>query len=369
VHNDFETLSEIFGGFYDAALGVWGWDEALTAFINHAAPRGFDLCFLLWEAAGQPGAQFVGAVNLADFAREIYVEKFAGQHPWSRSVVGRRVGVVLDTDEVCPRPILIESEIYQCFLSNWGLTRALIGLLDRERERHLGVVLIGEDGVEIDGLRRDLRLALPHLQRATRIGRRIAGTEERAATAEAALAASHAAVIALRADLSIINANPAALALIEKGVAQNAAGRFRFADRASQAALERFANDPLASSTAFNVATASADYAALGIVISAGRADALGGFLREAAILLTLAQKARAPAIPVDHLAAWYGLTPTEARLAAALADGATVARIAQERGVTENAVRFVLKNVLRKTGAPDQARLVAALRSLPVSG
>jgi DNA-binding CsgD family transcriptional regulator len=96
--------------------------------------------------------------------------------------------------------------------------------------------------------------------------------------------------------------------------------------------------------------------------------DALAGFVHGAAILLTLAQKPRAPAIPVEHLAAWYGLTPTKARLAAALADGATVASIAQQRGVTENAVRFILKNILKKTGTPDQARLVAALRALPVA-
>lgn len=369
MRNDFETLSEIFGGFYDAALGVWGWDEALTRFVNYATPTGFDLCFLLWEAADQPGAHFVGSVNLADFAREIYIAQFSGRNPWSRSAFGRRVGAIIDTKRDCDQSEFESSELYRSFLSNWRLTRALIGLLDRERERHLGLVLAGADDVDIDRLRRSLRLALPHIQRATRIGRRIRYADFRAFTAEAALAASHAAILALSADLSIINANPAALALIESGVAQRAAGRLRLVDRAAQAALEEFARDPRASSTAFNVATASGDFAALGIVLSAGRADALEGFVREAAILLTLARKSRAPAIPVDHLAAWYGLTPTEARLAAALAEGATVARIAQERGVTENAVRFVLKNLLRKTGAPDQARLVAALRALPVSG
>ena len=105
----------------------------------------------------------------------------------------------------------------------------------------------------------------------------------------------------------------------------------------------------------------------LAVRIATQWTTALDGFVDGAAILLAIGAKGNAPTIPVDHLASWFGLTPTEARLAAALADGETVQHFARRRGVTDNAVRFLMKGVLRKTGAADQARVVAALRALPI--
>ncbi|MGI9169225.1 MAG: hypothetical protein ACR2FH_03495, partial [Caulobacteraceae bacterium] len=70
--------------------------------------------------------------------------------------------------------------------------------------------------------------------------------------------------------------------------------------------------------------------------------------------------------IAVECLAAWFGLTPAEARLAAALADGRDLETYAASRNVTAGAIRFHLKNIYAKTGAASRARLVAKLRDLP---
>lgn len=367
MRSEIESFSAIVGSFYDAALDVGSWDEALARFINAYAPDGWGAGFLVWENPPAPGATFVAGAYLADFAREIYAAHYAGRNPWSRRLALQPVGKVVDTDEICPREELYESDLYKRFLSTWSMTRALAALLDRDGDRKLAFVIPGPDETDHARLRRGMRLLAPHLQRAVRISRRMAAAELRADAADAMLDRSASAFVALGADLRIVNANAAAKALEDKGVAQSRDGRWRFLDNNAQALLEQLCAAPAEASAAFTVAADGAPpYAALAIRIEGQRRAALDGFVEGAAMLLTIARKETAPTIPVDHLAAWYGLTPTEAKLASALADGSTLQAFARYRGVTEGAARFLLKGILRKTETADQARLVAALRALP---
>lgn len=59
-----------------------------------------------------------------------------------------------------------------------------------------------------------------------------------------------------------------------------------------------------------------------------------------------------------------HGLTPTEAALAAALAEGETPASIAHERGCSEQTVRTHIKRILEKTETSRQVDLVRLLLS-----
>ncbi|MGH6762490.1 MAG: response regulator [Phyllobacterium sp.] len=69
----------------------------------------------------------------------------------------------------------------------------------------------------------------------------------------------------------------------------------------------------------------------------------------------------RSPLSPLvaAHL---YGLTPTEARLAAALTDGKRLDEIGAEMGVAQTTITFHLQNIFRKTQTSRQADLVALL-------
>jgi DNA-binding CsgD family transcriptional regulator len=62
----------------------------------------------------------------------------------------------------------------------------------------------------------------------------------------------------------------------------------------------------------------------------------------------------------------WYGLTLTEARLATALAEGASVEEAAAAMGVTRNTVRTHLKRIFAKTGTNRQGALVRLLLTGP---
>ena len=60
-----------------------------------------------------------------------------------------------------------------------------------------------------------------------------------------------------------------------------------------------------------------------------------------------------------------WGLTPTESRVAVALATGQTAAGVAGELGCAESTVRTHVKRIYRKLGVRKQTELVRRVLSL----
>ncbi len=79
-------------------------------------------------------------------------------------------------------------------------------------------------------------------------------------------------------------------------------------------------------------------------------------------VFLVVSDPDRQVAPPEDRLTAIFGLTPAEAKLAAALAGGLSVTDYAGDAGITENTARWTLKQVQTKTDCRRQADLVRLL-------
>jgi DNA-binding CsgD family transcriptional regulator len=77
-------------------------------------------------------------------------------------------------------------------------------------------------------------------------------------------------------------------------------------------------------------------------------------------------QQAVFPPLP-DHVAKLYALTPAEARLAAALLGGRTLAEYAEAAQLSVGTTRQYLKSIFQKTGTRRQAGLIATLLADPV--
>ncbi len=75
----------------------------------------------------------------------------------------------------------------------------------------------------------------------------------------------------------------------------------------------------------------------------------LSGVVEGAGLLVSIGVGGGAPLLEIDRLGAWFGLTPAEGRLVAALAGGDNLQDYAARRNVSLNAVRFLLKGVYRK--------------------
>ena len=72
--------------------------------------------------------------------------------------------------------------------------------------------------------------------------------------------------------------------------------------------------------------------------------------------------------LPAGVLTRLYGLTPAEARLAAALVAGQSLVDFATEAEITANTARWTLKQVFAKTDTHRQAELVRRLLTGPAA-
>ena len=80
---------------------------------------------------------------------------------------------------------------------------------------------------------------------------------------------------------------------------------------------------------------------------------------RRVAALVLLVDPARRPRIDAHRVAVTLGLTPSEGRMAALLAEGRRAREIAAATGWSENYVRWLIQQVYKKQGVSGQAALV----------
>jgi DNA-binding CsgD family transcriptional regulator len=85
-------------------------------------------------------------------------------------------------------------------------------------------------------------------------------------------------------------------------------------------------------------------------------------------VMLVVHGSLEVAALPMDLLWRAFGLTESEATLAEALLNGATLADFAQEREVSKQTLRNQLVGVMRKTGTRRQSELVSLLTRLALT-
>ncbi len=364
---ELSALSALIGRIYECAIDPSQWDDTLSEMGAALSPPDWDVILLQWEKQSPPGCRFIGATHLIPMAREIYRTTFAGRHPWSRRMWSLPVGRVVDSDEIMPRSEILESDFYKTFLSTWNLQIAIGVVLDRQGPERLALTMPGPPGYRIDGLKRGIRLLAPHIQRAVRISRALGEASLRVDAAQSAMDAAPNAIVSLTPGLKVMTSNAKLHALVESGWAKLSDGGFAFTDRKAQQQLVELAAAAPPTSAAFRATGPDgSDLAVLGARLTTQTADTLDGRIEGAGIILTIGITTATPLIAIDRLAAWYGLTPAEARLAAELSAGRALEDCAARRNVSMNAVRFLLKGIYRKTGDASQAQLVARLRDLP---
>lgn len=88
----------------------------------------------------------------------------------------------------------------------------------------------------------------------------------------------------------------------------------------------------------------------------------------EPIVMVIMADPAHRQPIAASALESLFGLTPTEAQIANAFADGRRSEEIARQFSISLTTVNFHKRNLFEKTGTNRQADLIALLLSLPVS-
>ncbi|MEO7027270.1 MAG: helix-turn-helix transcriptional regulator [Caulobacteraceae bacterium] len=362
-----EALSELIGRIYDCILDPGRWDDTLERLAAAFAPASWDVAGLIWERFSPPTARWVGQAHVDPMVRRIYAATFSARNPLSLAARHYALGTVVDTEESALRSEFLRSPLYTDFLRAFGYKRAILVTFDRRPGETLGLMMVGPPEPDLAGLKRGLRLLAPHFQRAARISEALGRARRRADTAEAALDRAPGAVVTLSETIEVVHANIQARELADAGVIDLAEGRLRLKQAAARAALAAVAKAEGTRSAVFTIpGREGAVIPVLAARMTGGKTATLTGDLEGAAIIVSFETSRAAPLIAGGRLAAWFGLTPAETRLAEALAQGEDLAAYAARRNVTAGAIRFHLKAIYRKIGATTRAQLVARLRDLP---
>ena len=207
---------------------------------------------------------------------------------------------------------------------------------------------------------------LPHIQRFVLIRQALAAADALGAGLAGLLDNDRIGVVQLDRAGRVLEANAPALEILRRGDglldrdgaldAWLPADRSRLRRLLGRALPDLWSEPPVGGSMTVQRPSGRSR---LGLHVSpVGDAEADFGGRRVAALVL-LVDPARRPRIDAQRAATMLGLTPSEGRMAALLAEGLRVREIAAATGWSENYVRWLIQQVFRKLGVSGQVALV----------
>lgn len=178
-------------------------------------------------------------------------------------------------------------------------------------------------------------------------------------------------VLIVSSDMQIIFANLAAEKLLQsremlKSLRGELSFNFSHAHRAISAAVETGKHDEFALGPAgINVPLAVSQSPSVAHVMPLAQRDPSQRISQRAAAAIFIASAGSAPLPAMDAIAALFGLTAAEKRVAAQVASGKTRHDIAQAAGVSDGTVKSQLAAIFDKTNTSDQRDLALLVRDL----
>lgn len=288
---------------------------------------------------------------------------------WVERSVAFGMSRIVTSEDLVPREEQARSGFYQEWLRHLGIHHMLgavfpsadgaIGVLGIHRPRRAGAYTRSE--------RRQASLVLPHLQRALRLGQRLAARSHLQAATLTALDRLDTGVLMLDGACRIIHASAMARSLLRENAELAVAGgrlwlrppalhdRFSSLVRAAMDVAHGWLARPGAA-----LSLPRPHRMPLSIEVAPLRPSA-GAFGERRPACLVFLRDPQAP-IAVARLRELFGLTHTEGVVAAALGQGRSLEEIAAGLGIGIATVRSHLKRLLAKTGTHRQAEVVTLL-------
>ena len=364
-----DKVNELLDSIYAAAVEPSSWPATLERFADSIGGSGVWLSRL--NVADGTGSGLVTRIDPA--MPQIYLDHFASLNPFAnardpdRYLRDYKPDVRLQ-DHWLPREDLLKTEFYNDFLRPQDIhSTLLVQLTVAGRE----TVVININRTHAAGgfshehitFARRLR---PHFARVFALSSRFAGINAREAEIQRRLDSVRGAVFVVAAGGRIDYANAAAEQLADRGFGLRVArGRLDANDAIVARQLDQLigaATAPAGSPRTGGTLPLGRAGASLTVSpIGAGNSDVFAGGPR--AIIVISAPTAAGD--PVDHLKTRYGLTPAEARVAVAIAGGASPRAIAETFGLSFHTVRNQLQRLYTKTETRRQSELVLLIARL----
>jgi DNA-binding CsgD family transcriptional regulator/PAS domain-containing protein len=211
----------------------------------------------------------------------------------------------------------------------------------------------------------------PHVRRAVTIGDLFEAERRKAEIFRSILESLDHPVLIVADDMQVIFANPAAEALLaESACVSCMRGQLSFAYATANAAIGRAVQlgtrDEFALGPAgINIPLVQAVVPAVAHVMPLARREISARISLRAAAAIFIAPAGLSPMPAIEAIAALFGLTAAEKRVAAHVAAGLTRREIAIAGGVSDGTVKSQLATIFDKTGTGDQRGLQLLIREL----
>ena len=277
-------------------------------------------------------------------------------------------GQIVTTPDLLPYDEFLQGRFYLEWVQPQGFIDAAKVVLEKSATSfsYLSIIRSEAAGMVDDEMRRRLQLIIPHIRRASLIGKAVDLKRYEAGTLAATLDGLDTGVFLVDAGGRIVHANNVADDMLRAGdLIRSVAGRMMVADDATEAMLHQ-------------IFAASGSGGAYGIEATALPLTARDGTRYVAHVLpLTSGARSRARAIyaadialfvrkaslsmqsPPEAICKAFKLTPTELRVLLAVVEVGGVAKVAAALGVSEDTVKTHLGHLFEKVGAKQQADLV----------
>jgi DNA-binding CsgD family transcriptional regulator/PAS domain-containing protein len=357
-----DELGRLALSLYQAALDNQGWNETLAQ-VARSFRADMAMLMVIDSVAGRPRrADMLSAHNIAPDALAEYGDRIAALDPWVRyGVRDMPLMVPRRLDQVLPAETFVNTPPFRHFAQHGAPARhALAGRFAAEGDGVSGAISLlryGSSGAFAEASEPVLEALLPHIQRAAVAHARLHGP---------GIVMAHA-VEALGQAVAVLDAEARPLAMNAEFRALLHGGWFVYRHAAmlpaGNEAAQRFATIVAATATGAAGAVPGGE-----VVLRHPERHAvlvariLPHARPRSAALVVIHDPAHATPPSPDTLREALGLTRAEAALAAALAEGESVAHHAARRGVSLATVKTQLAALFGKTGTVRQAELVALL-------
>lgn len=360
---------ELIGHLYDAAVDAQLW-QGMAGRIASA----FDSTSTVVKFHGDAGdVELLETTDnmIVPESRREWAEDWHRRDLWVHRTVAHGMDRIVTADMLVTPEEQRNSGFYREFLTTFDIHH-LVGAAFTLSEGAVGVLGIhrpqGAAAYDADD-RHKTALLLPHLARAVRVGRHLTNAGLAQAAALDALDRLDTGVLVLDRRGRIIHANaPAEECLRESpglGILQ---GRFYLRDSRLQDRFMLALRDAVAIAGGAVFGRASSALAIeregrlpLTLSLAPLRPRWSRGFDPGPMALVFLRDPER-PALHLDRLRELFGLTPTEAVIAADLGAGKSPEEIAGRQYIAIGTVRWHLKSIFAKTGTVRQAEAAALL-------
>jgi DNA-binding CsgD family transcriptional regulator len=355
---------------YACLLGSSGWQTFLDN-LSRTLPNG-KVSLFYHDVASR-----VGALTLhSQFEPEriaAYKEYYCRLNPWMEKANNRPLDLGVRAEQMLPRRELVRTEFYADFLRPQGLDSAVGVTVFRDHGCNfmLSILHGSPDEAKAQSAAMLLGTLAPHLRQAFTYYRRAGAVTNASAIVGAASDALGVGIVTVGIDRRVRWANPGVHGLLDSGdpIGVDSRGRVTASRPDVREALDQAFGAGLRGETA---GKRTLDVPARGdtrlhtrLTIVVPTLSPCEEYFAGPCVILLIEGSVARGVLTAERLRCTFSLTPAEARLACAIAAGATLADAAAGQGITRETARTQLKRIFVKMDVHRQAELVAKVHRL----